>query len=149
MYSGKRHFKVKECAVSNGLRILIVEDDFTSRVLLQEVMRSYGTCHVAVNGKEAIMAFEEAILSQNPYHLIFLDIMMPEMDGQETLRLIRSIEQEHGIMIGRGVKIIMATSHGDSRNIMESFNELCDAYLVKPIQLEKLIKELHSLGLIQ
>ena len=133
--------------MNNQLKILIVEDDFTSRVLLQEIVRPHGVSHVAVNGREAVEAVKQAFQIKKPYHVIFLDIMMPEMDGRETLRLIRSIEQTEGIMIGRGVKIIMTTSYGDSKNIMEAFKDLCDAYLVKPIQIEKLNKELRTLGL--
>lgn len=131
------------------LRVLIVEDDFTSRILLQEVMSRYGTCHIAVNGLEAVVAYKDAFKNQKPYHLVFLDIMMPEMDGQETLKRIRAIEKEGGVMIGRGTKIIMQTSHTDSKNILESFNEMCDAYLVKPIQINKLTDELRALGLIE
>jgi len=131
------------------LRVLIVEDDFTSRILLQEVMSRYGTCHIAVNGLEAVVAYKDAFQNQKPYHLVFLDIMMPEMDGQETLKRIRAIEKEGGVMIGRGTKIIMQTSHTDSKNILESFNEMCDAYLVKPIQINKLTDELRALGLIE
>jgi two-component system chemotaxis response regulator CheY len=134
--------------MDKALKILIVEDDFTSRVLLQEVMNRYGVCHVAANGLEAVVAYEDALQNKTPYHLVFLDIMMPEMDGQETLKRIRAIEADAGILIGHGAKIIMATGHTDSRNIMESFNEMCDAYLVKPIHVDKLNKELKALGLI-
>ena len=130
------------------LKVLIVEDDFTSRVLLQEIMKHYGSCHIAVNGKEALEAAEKALLAKKPYDLIFLDIMMPEMDGQETLRQLRTMEESQGIQIGKGAKVIMATCYGDSKNVLESFNELCDAYLVKPIHKEKLEKELHALGLM-
>lgn len=130
------------------LRVLIVEDDFTSRVLLQEVMGQYGTCHIAVNGVEAVVAFQDALQNKKPYQLVFLDIMMPEMDGQEALKRIRAIENDEGIMLGHGVKIIMQTAHTDAKNIMESFSETCDAYLVKPIQVDKLNKELKTLGLI-
>jgi two-component system chemotaxis response regulator CheY len=131
------------------LRVLIVEDDFTNRVLLQEVMSRYGVCHIAVNGVEALVAFQDALQNKKPYHLVFLDIMMPEMDGQETLKRIRAIEKEGGIMLGHGAKIIMQTAHTDSKNILESFNEMCDAYLVKPIQINKLNDELRTLGLIE
>ncbi|MFA6010867.1 MAG: response regulator [Desulfobacteraceae bacterium] len=130
------------------LRVLIVEDDFTSRILLQEVMSQYGACHIAVNGVEAVVAFQDALHNKKPYQLVFLDIMMPEMDGQETLKRIRAIEEEDGIMLGHGAKIIMQTAHTDAKNILESFSEMCDAYLVKPIQVDKLNKELKSLGLI-
>ena len=42
------------------MRTLIVEDDFTSRLLLQSFLSQYGECHIAVNGKEAVEAFRAA-----------------------------------------------------------------------------------------
>jgi len=140
---------IQEDNMKMPLRVLIVEDDFTSRILLQEVMSRYGVCHIAVNGVEAVVAFQDALQNQKPYQLVFLDIMMPEMDGQETLKRIRAIEMEGGILLGHGAKIIMQTAHTDAKNILESFSEMCDAYLVKPIQVDKLKKELKTLGLIE
>lgn len=134
--------------MNKTLKILIVEDDFTSRIMLQEVMNRYGVCHAAANGVEAVVAFQDALQNNEPYHLVLLDIMLPEMDGQETLKRIRAIEDEAGIMLGKGAKIIMVTGKSDSRNIIESFNETCDAYLIKPIHVEKLNRELINLRLI-
>ncbi|MCA1987263.1 MAG: response regulator, partial [Desulfovibrio sp.] len=66
------------------MRVLIVEDDFTSRKLMQTILSPYGDCDVAVNGREAVEAFQNALNSAKPYDLVCMDIMMPEMDGQEA-----------------------------------------------------------------
>ena len=66
------------------MKTLIVEDDFTSRLYLQELLKGYGPTHIAVNGKEAIEATHLALEAGEPYNLICLDIMMPEMDGQHV-----------------------------------------------------------------
>ena len=42
------------------MKTLIVEDDFTSRLLLQASLSPYGECHIAVNGREAVEAFQSA-----------------------------------------------------------------------------------------
>jgi two-component system chemotaxis response regulator CheY len=63
------------------MRTLIVEDDFTSRLLLQSFLSVYGECHIAVNGREAVAAFRAAQERPQAYDLICMDIMMPEMDG--------------------------------------------------------------------
>jgi len=47
------------------MRTLIVEDDFTSRLLLQSFLAQYGECHIAVNGMEAIAAFRASQQSGN------------------------------------------------------------------------------------
>lgn len=57
------------------MKILIVEDDFTSRKLLQSLLKSYGECDVAVNGQEALDAFDEAKEADEAYKLVCLDII--------------------------------------------------------------------------
>jgi two-component system, chemotaxis family, chemotaxis protein CheY len=130
------------------MRTLIVEDDFTSRLLLQKLLEPYGECHIAVNGKEALDAFRLASRGGYRYDLICLDIMMPEMDGQTVLKEIRSLERDARIPEGDGVKILMTTALKDGKNVMTAFRELCDAYIVKPIDRSKLIESLHKSGLI-
>ena len=129
------------------LKILIAEDDFTCRKLLQTFLSEYGDCFVAINGHEAVEAVREALDEGQPYDLICLDIMMPEMDGHEALEAIRQIENEHGIAGLDGVKVIMTTVLGDSKNVIGAFRTGCEAYIVKPIGKEKLLEEMEKLGL--
>ena len=131
------------------MKTLIVEDDFTSRLLLQELLKSYGPSHIAVNGREAVEAVRVALAADDPYDLICLDIMMPEMDGQEALRQIRGEEESMGIVSSDGAKIVMTTALGDMKNITAAYLSLCDAYLTKPIEKAKLLEELGKLGLIK
>ena len=131
------------------MKTLIVEDDFTSRLLLQELLKSYGPSHIAVNGKEAVEAVRLALEAGEPYDLICLDIMMPEMDGQQALKQIRALEEEEGIISTNGAKIIMTTTLGDPKNAFAALKNLCDAYLVKPLDIPKLINELGKLKLIK
>ncbi len=131
------------------MRILIVEDDYTSRLLMSKLLAPYGDCDQAVNGEEAIEAFTRASMNNiPPYDLVCLDIMMPGMDGQAALEKIRNIEKEIGIQPGKGSKIIMTTALKDKKNVMTAFYEYCDAYMVKPIEKSKLIEHLRNLGLI-
>jgi CheY-like chemotaxis protein/HPt (histidine-containing phosphotransfer) domain-containing protein len=138
----------KQPPKENAMRILIAEDDFTSRLLLQELLKSYGTAHLAVNGKEAVEAVRASHENGEPYDLICLDIMMPEMDGQEALRQIRDQEQARGILSSDGAKVVMTTALGDMKNVGDAFHSLCDAYLTKPIQKAKLVEALRGLVLI-
>jgi two-component system chemotaxis response regulator CheY len=130
------------------MKTLIVEDDFTSRLLLQEILKPYGPSHVAVNGREAVEAVRLALEANEPYDLICLDIMMPEMDGQAALKDIRAQEKARGILSSDGAKIVMTTALGDIRNVSAAYNSLCDGYLTKPIQKAKLLEELRTLKLI-
>jgi two-component system chemotaxis response regulator CheY len=130
------------------MRTLIVEDDFTSRILLQSFLTQYGECHIAVNGKEAIAAFRAGQQSGNHYDLICMDIMMPEMDGKTAVKEIRAIEEAGGTLSSDGVKIIMTTALDDVKNVMQSFKELCDAYVIKPIDTRKLLGYIEELQLV-
>lgn len=129
------------------MKTLIVEDDFVSRLLLQEILKDYGPAHVAVNGREAVEAFQAAWDQGEPYDLVCLDIMMPEMDGHEALKELRRLETDRGVLSTSGVKIVMTTALGDPKNVMQSFRELCDAYVVKPIHKGQLLEKLRALGL--
>jgi two-component system chemotaxis response regulator CheY len=131
------------------MKTLIVEDDFTSRLLLQEFLNPYGPSHIAVNGAEAVEAVTAALDAGEPYDLVCLDIMMPEMDGQTALKLIRGMEEASGIFSTKGAKIIMTTALDSYKNIVDAFHGLCDAYLTKPIDRAKLLDELRKLKLIE
>ena len=130
------------------MKILIAEDDFVSRLLMQELLKAYGLLHVAVNGKEAVAAVRLALAAHEPYTLICLDIMMPELDGQDALSQIRDLELFAGVQEGDGAKIIMTTAMDDIKSVSTAYKHLCDAYLTKPISKERLLAELRKLGVI-
>ena len=135
--------------VEDNLKILIVEDDFVNRRLLTGLLEPYGQCDIAVNGKEANEAFRRAWKENMPYDLICLDIMMPDVDGQQALGNIRMWEQKSGIALGKGVKIVMTTVLDDPENIFGAFNAGCESYLVKPIAKKDLLDAVRNLGLIR
>jgi two-component system chemotaxis response regulator CheY len=130
------------------MRTLIVEDDFTSRLLLQSFLTEYGECHIAVNGKEAVAAFRAAQESGKAYDLICLDIMMPEMDGHTALNEIRTMEEAAGTLPAKRVKIIMATALNDVGSVVQSIKGSCDAYLVKPVHKKELLDHIKDLHLV-
>jgi len=131
------------------MKTLIVEDDFTSRLLLQELLKNYSTTHIAVNGKEAFDAFRIALETGEPYDLICLDIMMPEIDGLEALGQFRRLEEGTGMKPSEGAKILMTTALNDVRNVMTAYRNLCDGYLTKPVGKTQFLGELRKLELIE
>jgi two-component system chemotaxis response regulator CheY len=131
------------------MKILIVDDEFVSRRIMLDILAPYGICHVAADGEEAVAAFEMAWAEGQPYDLLCLDIKMPKMDGQEVLSKIRAGEAEKDIAIASGVKIIMATAMDDSKNVLGAFRSQCDAYVLKPVDKDELLKAVKSFGLIE
>jgi two-component system chemotaxis response regulator CheY len=131
------------------LKTLIVEDELTSRVMLREILKRYGSPHVAMNGKQGVDAVRTALESGDPYDLVCLDIMMPEMDGQEALKQIRQLEQDAGLNAEKRARVIMTTAHADRDNVLAAIQSQCDYFLVKPIDKRALLDELRRLGLIE
>ena len=134
-------------SIPKRLRMLLVEDDFASRLVLQTFLARYGECHIAVNGREAVEAFGSALELGNRYDLICMDIMMPELDGRQAVNQIRALEENRGIRSTNGAKIIMTTAVDDVSEVFRCFGELCDAYLTKPVDMARLIghMKLHQL----
>lgn len=116
-----------------GKKILIVEDDFSSRLYLNKILEKTGAELInAGDGQEAVN-----IVSANPeISIVLMDIQLPVMDGFMASRKIREVSKD--------VIIIAQTAYGfqaDRQRIMESgFSD----YLIKPILSETLINKIIS-----
>ena len=130
------------------MKVLIVEDELTNRLLLQGLLSRHGECHVACTGEEALEAFQLAAAQDNPYQLICMDIMMPGIDGVQVVSLIRQMEANWGLGSRQCTKIVMTTSVTKTKEVFRSFNSMCDAYLTKPLSGPTLDEHLRSLQLI-
>lgn len=132
------------------MRTLIVEDDLVSREILENILKKYGLCDFALNGLEAIAVFRRALDETRPYDLICMDIMMPELSGQDALRQIRHIEKQMGVPAGDAVKVFMTTALSETEEVIDAlYKGGASAYFVKPIHIDHFIKELKSAELIQ
>lgn len=131
------------------VRCLIVDDDELGRELLATQLEPYATSDLASDGYDAVAKFTAALLEGNPYQLIFLDIVMPEMDGNAAARAIRNLEQERGIPVERGVNIVVLSSLNTPQDIIQAYvSAQSAAHLVKPVRLDRLLKTLRTLELI-
>ncbi len=132
------------------MKALVVEDDFVSRKLLQKILSSYGEADVAVNGKEAVEAYKAAKMDGKPYDLICLDIIMPELDGHETLKKVLSLEESKSLTEdSHKVKIIMTTGAKEKEDVLKAFAYGCEAYIQKPFSKDELLSKLHEIGLLE
>ena len=131
------------------MKVLIAEDDFASRKFMLRFIEKYGECDVTVDGKEAVEAYKMAVECGEPYDLICLDIMMPEMDGHQALKTIRKIEEENGVAEDDRIKIVMTTALSETRHVTKAFENGCTAYAGKPINQDKLEAMLKKFKLIE
>jgi len=122
------------------MRILIVEDEVSNRLLLQRYLRDLHQVDAVVNGQEALEAFRLAHKDGEPYRLILLDIEMPVMNGLEALRAIREMEKTLLVPIGQEAKVLMITAHNDKDSVVNAFFiGNASGYLVKPVERETLL----------
>ena len=129
------------------LKVLVVDDHYVNRRVLSKLLENIANVDIVVNGLEAVEAVKASIQENRPYDLILLDIMMPEMDGQETLTRIRDIEMRKGILTLDGVKVIMVTAISEPKSIMKAFRSGCEGYIVKPVVKDALYEQMRKLGL--
>jgi two-component system, chemotaxis family, chemotaxis protein CheY len=129
------------------MKMLVMEDEFISRNVLTEILLPYGQVDTAENGREAVEKFNASMQSGQRYDIIFLDIMVPEITGQEVLEKIREIEKQHSVHALAGAKVVMTTALGDFANVKTAFKHQCEAYLIKPIDREKVVSTLQGLGM--
>lgn len=130
------------------MNILIVDDDFTSRKLLARGVRELGSVDLACDGEEGWEAYLSALTEGVPYDLILLDIMMPKMGGAELLRKIRAHEAELGLTGPRRSIVAMATVLSDKENVLRSFRDEADGYIVKPYTPGSVLRDLRRENLI-
>lgn len=130
------------------MRILIVEDEFVSREKIHAIMKNFGDCTVVDGGRVAVISFKNALQNNSPFHVVTLDISMPDMDGKDVLRQIRDAERAANITHENRSKVIMLTAHADRDNIQGSLRADCDDYLLKPFNKELVEEKLKNLKLI-
>jgi len=130
------------------MKTLIVDDEMTSRQLLKSLLCRYGSCHLAESAEDALSVFRDAIQIGSPFGLVCMDIRLPGIDGVECVQKIRDIEEELKVQGESATRILMTTSAGSPREIVRSFQALCDAYILKPIVAVDLDEQLRNLGLI-
>ena len=130
------------------MKILLAEDDYTTRKYMSSFLSKYGECDVTVDGMEAVDAFMMALDEGEPYDLVCLDVMMPAMDGYQALVSIRNLEKDYKIPEEDAVKVIMTTALNDEKNVKMAFELGCSVYSGKPIDKDRIETALQKLGLI-
>lgn len=115
------------------MKLLVVEDDKAISEALKEGLEdeSYAV-DVAYDGDEGYRA-----ASADEYDLIILDVMMPEMNGYEVCKKLRSE--------GNSTPILMLTAKGEGRDVIEGLDTGADDYLAKPFSFDVLLARIRAL----
>jgi two-component system, chemotaxis family, chemotaxis protein CheY len=127
------------------VRSLVVDDLLLCRKLLGLILSPHGEVDHAPDGDEAVRLFQVALEEGRPYDLVCLDVSMPHRDGCSVLRDIRQFEAQRGIELGNGSKIFMTT--GSTEQVLDTFREGADAYVLKPVRAPEFQKLLDKFKL--
>ena len=149
------HFTVKVTAVIQAaaptvsrnwprpLNILVAEDSPTNQMIAKSSLKKAGhQVTIAINGLEAIKAYEQARAKSEPFELILMDVSMPEMDGLDATRAIRAKEQTPGY---GHITIVAMTAFATKEYHDKCFESGMDGYVTKPVRIDELNKTLEPL----
>ena len=122
-----------------GMKVLAVDDNESARNVMSDYLASF-TFKVtkAVDGKDAIVAVQEAEMAGEPFDLVIMDYMMPELDGISAAAKIR-----YELGLSRPPVVIMATAYGEDSVVKRAMQEAqVDGFLVKPINQSLLFESI-------
>ena len=128
------------------MKILIADDDFVNRRFLEKILEEYGEVVAVDNGMSAVDEASVSMEEQQLFDLICLDIMMTKLDGYKTLEAIREAEKKYCVNQENRAKVIMISALDevalDNIQVCSDY----DAYICKPIILDKFHGLLERLG---
>ncbi|MBU8922443.1 MAG: response regulator transcription factor [Bacteroidales bacterium] len=117
------------------MRILIAEDDLTSRKILEKILVSNGyEVTVTADGKAAL----DVLQGENPPKLVLLDWMMPELDGIEVCRRLRAEGRSLSLYL------ILLTARGNKEDIVSGLESGADDYIIKPFEKDELLARVQA-----
>ena len=124
--------KKKICVSKKEKNILVAEDDFGQRLMIQKILEKEGyDLLLAENGSQALVLAR----SRKP-DLILLDVVMPEIDGHEVCRQLKEDEST------KNIPVIFLTAADTPNDIIEHFDLGADMHLTKPIDARELIAQI-------
>ncbi|GFO54770.1 two-component system response regulator [Geomonas sp. Red276] len=116
------------------MRCLIAEDEDLARETLKFFLAEYAEVETATDGREAVELFGSALVAGKPFDLVLLDILMPEMDGQQALKQMRQLEHDQAANSQGKAVIIMTTALTTPEAMEEAlWDGDCNDFVVKPV----------------
>ena len=120
----------------HGLKVLLAEDnDLNAEIAIVQLEELGMQITRAVDGKEAVRCFAEN--PQGTFDIILMDIMMPQMNGYEATKAIRSLDDRPD---GRTIPIIAMTANAFAEDVQASLDAGMNGHLSKPIVIDEVVK---------
>ncbi len=124
----------------NGVHVLVAEDNEINWEIIQALLNSFGiTAERAENGRVCLEMMKKA--EEGRYTLIFMDVQMPEMNGLDATKAIRSLDNAWA----SSIPIIAMTADAFSENVTECLNAGMNGHIAKPVDIKLVIKEIRKI----
>ncbi|AFM02165.1 response regulator with CheY-like receiver domain and winged-helix DNA-binding domain [Desulfitobacterium dehalogenans ATCC 51507] len=130
------------------MKILVAEDDLASSAFLAQFLAQYGEVDRVVDGLETLEAYSLCRQELRPYDIIFLDIMMPKVDGVTVLKAIRNYETKKKIKPENKTKVILTSALSETDYVKKAKEVGCEGCLSKPINTQEVHNLLVQLGIV-
>jgi len=131
------------------LKVLIVEDEQVNREFLLLALKPYAACTAVGTGEAGLKEHQRALATDAPFDLVFLDIMLPGIDGLKALEQLRATEDAFGLVESARAKVIVTTVLNDHQTASRAFiHGHAASFLTKPFRARQLMEELATLGFI-
>ena len=127
------------------MRSLVVDDEFVALSKMVALLEPLGQCDAATSGQQALDLFNKALSDACPYHLVTIDINMPDVSGITLLGRLQREERARGAARSKKLVVTAATSPS---NVLAAVTGECDGFLAKPIRRAVLLEKLAALGLL-
>jgi len=126
------------------IEILLVEDNPGDILITQEAFREAklkNTLHIAQDGEEALAFLEKRDGHEDVVRpdLIFLDLNLPKIDGQEVLNYIKTHDDL------KRIPVVVLTSSEAEQDVLKSYDLHANSYVVKPLNLDQFIEVIKAL----
>jgi two-component system chemotaxis response regulator CheY len=129
------------------MRILIVDDDYISRLRLKSLLQKYGDCDAASDGDLAIAMYKSALKEDMPYHLVTMDVEMPDMRGQDVVHKLMEIQKDSADP-EHSFKVFMISGKKNMQDVASSYFEGCEEYILKPVTPDKIAEAIKKHDLL-
>lgn len=127
------------------MRFLIIDDDEAVHMYLTQLLSPYARIDAVFSGAEAIDKYKKAYEDKDSYDTVFMDILMPEMDGHEVTKKLRDLEKKMHVDGPEEFNLVMITSLKDTKNVSQAFFKgYASCYIVKPFNKVQVMNELRE-----
>lgn len=118
------------------MKTLIIDNNTNPNACLCKVLKDIGQCDVVGGGLEGLKCLAEHLSKEEPYNLIFLDIMLPDIDGLDLIKQIRILEESFGVTPEKEAIVVVVTFKKDEPTILKGFLNGATGWFHKPLKQE-------------